>query len=65
MNYEEFIEHLNEVIRTKFEGKQSAFADACGISRAYVSDIVNGNRKPSRIVLDFLEIEEVVRYEFK
>lgn len=48
----EVIKHLNEEI--KAAGSLRNFADKCGVSASYVSDVVHGNRNPSGDLLETL-----------
>jgi transcriptional regulator with XRE-family HTH domain len=44
-------------------GSQRALAHYCGVSAAYISDILNGRREPGESVLRALGFRKVVRYE--
>lgn len=45
-------------------GSQKEWAKKCGISEAYLSDILRGNREPSEMVLKALGLKKVVTYEY-
>jgi hypothetical protein len=44
---------------------QSAFADAHGINRSYVSNVLAGRALPGPAILDALGLERVVTYRGK
>ena len=46
-------------------GSQKLWADAQGISAAYVSDVVQGRKEPGAKILDALDLEVVVTYRRK
>lgn len=46
-------------------GTQADFALQAGCSRAFVNDILRGNREPSGVVLQALGLERIVRYVVK
>lgn len=43
-------------------GSRSAWAEENGLSPAYVSDVLNGRRDPSRAILTALGYERVMMY---
>lgn len=43
-------------------GSQAKWAKEHEISAAYVSDVLNGNRAPSYLILDALGFEEITLY---
>lgn len=45
----------------KFMGGQSlrTFGRGCGLSAAYLSDVLRGNREPGPAILQILELEKV------
>ena len=63
MDLEEFINHLRTVIAEY--GTQKKFAAAFGISEAVLSDVLNGRREPSTIILDAVGFERIVTYHPK
>lgn len=42
---------------------QAQFAERCGISEAYLSDILNDRREPGEKLLQALGLRRVVQYE--
>lgn len=44
-------------------GSQEALAARCGVSGAYLSYVLNGQRPPSKKILDALGYRRVVLYE--
>ena len=43
-------------------GSQKDFAAMCGVSAAYVSDVLNQKRAPSDTILAAIGYEKIVRY---
>jgi predicted transcriptional regulator len=43
-------------------GSQSAFADQCGVTRAFVSAVMKGNQAPTGSILKRFGLEKVVMY---
>lgn len=46
-------------------GSQKAFAKHLGVSPAWISDVLRGNRRPGKTILDYLGLERVTTYELK
>jgi DNA-binding transcriptional regulator YdaS (Cro superfamily) len=46
-------------------GSQKAFADAKGLSVAYVNDVVRERKMPSKAILDAVGLERVTLYRRK
>ena len=44
-------------------GTAKAWADAHGLSPSYVSDVLNGNRRPAGVILAALGLEKAVAYQ--
>lgn len=49
-------EHVNKA------GSQTAFAETHGLSKAYVSDTLNGRREPSKAILTAVGLTRSVGY---
>jgi transcriptional regulator with XRE-family HTH domain len=51
-------------IAMNHDGKQCRFADSIGVSRAFVSAVINGKKNPSKSMLDLLGLKAVkeIRY---
>ncbi len=49
--------------RVSDSGSQKAFAEECGISPAFLSDILKGKREISQRILEKLKFKKVVYYE--
>lgn len=45
-------------------GSQAAFAKEIGISRAYLNDVLTGNRKPGKTILQHLKLEKRAGYDY-
>jgi predicted transcriptional regulator len=43
-------------------GSQSAFAEECGVTRAFVSAVIKGNQAPTGSILKRFGLEKVVMY---
>ena len=55
-----------KILEKRRNGRTLAvFADELGVSPAYLSDVLNGNREPGPKILDALGIERVVSYRQK
>lgn len=50
-------------LRDACNGNQAAWARSHKLSATYVSDVVNGHRKPSAAILKALGLRKVVGYE--
>lgn len=46
-------------------GSQRALARSLGLSAAFVSDVLRGNRAPSGPLLDLLGLERIVAYQVR
>lgn len=44
-------------------GSQKILAPVIGVSTTYLSDVINGRRRPGPAVLAYLDLREVVTYE--
>lgn len=55
------LELLTEEIEQNHES-QAAFAQSCGVSRAFVSAVMTGKTKPTKRVLRAIGVEEVTIY---
>lgn len=60
MNREQLIEKL--LAMAEKLGSQKALAQELQISPAYLNDVLQGNRKPGKIILRALKLEAQVRY---
>lgn len=58
-------EEVREMLRQKAKelGSQKALAEACGVSDAFISDMILGGREPSGKPLAFIGLRRAVRYE--
>ena len=45
-------------------GSQKAFAELCGVSAPYLSDVLKGNRSPGERILNQLGIKKFTDYEY-
>ena len=59
------INQVRDLLRRECEkaGSARAWAQAAGLSGAYVSDVLNGRRDPADAILSALGLVKVVRYE--
>ena len=62
MTQERFLAYLRETIRKRYHGSQTAAAKQWGISQAYLSDVLRGNRKPGQSILEQLGFERIESY---
>lgn len=46
-------------------GSQKVYAESIGVSQAYLSDVLNGNRAPGEKILIALGLEAVIMYRVK
>ena len=63
MTLNEFIEYLRQ--RIAEHGTQEQYASALGVSGAYLSDVLRGNREPGQKLLDAVGFERVATYRVK
>ena len=58
------LDEVLELLRRKCAeaGGQAAWAEAAGVSPAYVSDVLNKRREPGKSILDPLGLERHVAY---
>lgn len=54
---------MHKLIGTKY-GSRTAFAKRCGVSAAYISDIMNYRRYPGPKVVKALGFEQVIMFKF-
>lgn len=61
------IDEVLAALRLKCDeaGSQNAWAQAVGVTGAYVSDVLNKRREPGKSILDPLGLEKRVTYEPK
>lgn len=58
------LEQLRAHVRRQISGStQAAYAKCCGISSAYLSDVLQGRREPGSKMLAALGFERVVTYK--
>ena len=60
MNREQLVERLYRMAERL--GSQSALAQELGISPAYLNDVLQGNRKPGKVILAALKLEAKTSY---
>lgn len=65
MNKQELVEYIQRVIDEEYNGVQAALARDCGISSAYLNDVLNNRRDPGQKLLNALGVERIVIYRFK
>lgn len=67
VNYFMNIETVREILKKACdaEGSQRAWATYYELSPAFVSEVINGGRKPSQNILDILGLEKVTSYRRK
>lgn len=63
MDQDEFCEYLRRYIDER--GTQQDFAESIGVTPAYVSDVLRGQRKPGKKLLDGVGFERVEVYQPK
>lgn len=63
MKREELLTEILVYIAKNHGGKQNRFADSIGVSCAYVSDIVNGKKEPSKKILELIGVVRTVTYK--
>jgi transcriptional regulator with XRE-family HTH domain len=63
MEVVDIVEEMRRVIAEKFDGSQKKFAESCGISATYISDVLLGKRSPGDKVLAAIGYRTVVSYE--
>lgn len=63
MSQDEFIEFLRNHIAE--HGTQQDFAERIGVTPAYVSDVLRGQRKPGKKLLDAMGFERIEMYQRK
>ncbi len=62
MSREEFIAYLHRQIKRL--GEQKRYAEAIGVSPAYLNDVLNG-KAPGKKILDGAGFERVITYQRK
>ena len=60
---EDVIKQLKEL--SKEIGSQSLLAEKIGISKPYLSDVINKRRDPGPAIVQFLRLTKIVTYEEK
>lgn len=60
-----FLRYLQDRINQDYQGNQGAAADAWGISRGYMNDVLNGHRGPGKKLLEAVGFVRVVSYAAK
>lgn len=60
MDQSGFIEYLRRYIDER--GTQQDFAESIGVTPAYVSDILRGQRKPGKKLLDAMGFKRIEMY---
>lgn len=57
--------HRRLAAACKKAGSQKAWAEAHGLSAAYVCDVLSARREPGQSILDALGLVRIVRYRVK
>ena len=60
MNREQLIDRLYDMADRL--GSQRALAQQLGVSPSYLNDVLQGNRKPGRVILQALKLKAATRY---
>jgi transcriptional regulator with XRE-family HTH domain len=59
----ELLDRLRAYIKDDHKGSQTDAAEALGVSRSYLNDILQGRREPGPKLLEGLRYRAVVAYE--
>ena len=60
MDREQIIDKLTKMAEKL--GSQRALAEQLGVSPAYLNDVLQGNRKPGKAILEALKLEAKTKY---
>lgn len=65
MDKTEFIAYIQGIIDAQYAGLQANFAEAHGLSRAYVNDVLRGRRDPGEKILKAVGALRIVTYRIE
>lgn len=60
LSEEEVLERLRALVT--YNRKQADIAKQCGVSRAFLSAVLKGKKKPSQAILSLINVERVTAY---